>query len=92
MLRPLVAAALAAGALIASSPADAACAGTQQLLYVCAPGPTVTPDPITQCVYLLSDTCDDVTVPFYSVGLDGELDCGGALWAYLYPDYLARLC
>lgn len=92
MLRPLLAAALAAGALLGASPANAACAGTAQTVFVCVTPPTVTPDPITQCVYLLTDECEDVTVPFYSVSGGGEVTCGGTVYAYLYPDNVAHLC
>lgn len=89
--RPLLAcAALAAGALL-STPASAACAGTQQIFYVCVTTPTVTPTTIEQCVYAGGDTCEDVSVPFVGVSGGGEVSCGGGTVNLALCDSLSNL-
>lgn len=77
--RPLLVGALAAGSFLVSAPAQAACAGTQEIFFVCVTTPTVTQSSITQCVYLGGDECEDVTVPIARVSGGGDVSCGGSI-------------
>ncbi len=79
LARPLLACALAAGSFLAAAPAQAACFGTQQLLYVCVTPPSVEQRHIQQCVYAGGDTCENVVVPYYGLGNDATVSCGGSL-------------
>lgn len=85
LTRPLVAGTLAAGALLATTPADAACVGTDEIMFVCVIGPEVYPSEISQCVYAGGDTCEDVTVPFVGVRGSASVRCGGNLYSMLAP-------
>ncbi|HEV2889452.1 MAG TPA: hypothetical protein VGX28_03680 [Frankiaceae bacterium] len=75
---PLLAGVLAAGSFLAA-PAQAACFGTQQLAYACVTPPTLERRQVQQCVYTGGDTCENVTVPYYGLGDDAEVSCGGTL-------------
>ena len=81
LARPLVAAALAAGSLLLAPSANAACVGTQSTAYVCVTPPTLTQQHLTECVYAGGDTCENVTVPYYGIGDEGDVSCGGSLAA-----------
>lgn len=89
LTRPLVAGALAAGAVLATSPADAACFGTASTVLVCATLPTVYQTEIKECVYIGGDTCENVTVPFVGVSGSTTVTCGGNLFDALVD---TRLC
>lgn len=79
--RPLLAGAVVVAGAFLAAPAHAACAGTQELAYVCVTPPTLEPRHFQQCVYAGGDTCDTVVVPYYGLGNDVAVTCGGSLVA-----------
>lgn len=88
-MRSLVAGALAAGAFLLATPADAGCYGTREVIRVCYALPEVRDREISQCVYTGGDDCEKVTVPF--VTIVGELD----VWCVPgtnSPDSLTTVC
>ena len=93
LTHPLVAGALAAVSLLATSPAVAAerCAGEASTFVVCVTTPGVTTGEETYCVYTGGSTCTEVGVP--TAGTTGEagVDCGGSTMWILMCAYLSNV-
>ena len=93
LARPLVLGALAAGSLLATSPAVAAerCVGEASTFVVCVTTPTVTTGEQTYCVYAGGSRCTEVDVP--TVGTTGEagVECGGSTMWILMCAFIGNL-
>jgi hypothetical protein len=77
--RPLLALAVAGAALFAAPGAQAAvnCFGPDSM-YLCVVTPQVNKTTRTECVYVGGDTCQTVTVPWFTTTGSAGIYCGGA--------------
>ena len=87
MLRPLLAAALAAGALL-TTPANAAtrCVGDASLYYLCVVTPGVGLGSEPHCVYTGGSSCQNVDVPTVTPTGNVDVYCGGPACFVLSAD------
>ena len=79
-IRPLLAVALA-GAALAAPAAQAAtnCFGPSTM-YACVTTPTLQRDDRTECIYAGGTTCQNVTIPWYTINGTVNVYCGGDAW------------